>query len=90
MDPNEAGLRKFIRRVLEEAALDVVEERVISYIVRELHHGRKISAILADPYVRNRVNEERLGEILENPEILKAVEEELDRAFKTWDFEFKE
>lgn len=90
MVENETGLRNFVRKILEDVALDVVEERVINYIVRELHHGRKISAILADPYVRNRVNEDRLSEILENPDILKAVEEELDKAFKTWDFEFKE
>lgn len=90
MVENETGLRKFVRKILEDIALDVVEERVISYIVRELHHGRKIPAILADPYVRNRVNEDRLNEILESPDILKAVEEELDKAFKTWDFEFKE
>lgn len=90
MAANETGLRKFVRKLLEDVSLEVVEERVISYIVRELHHGRKISDILADPYVRNRVNEDRLNEILETPDILKAVEEELNRAFKTWDFEFKE
>lgn len=90
MAKNETGLRNFVQKILEDIALDVVEERVINYIVRELHHGRKIAAILADPYVRNRVNEDRLSEILESPDILKAVEEELDKAFKTWDFEFKE
>lgn len=86
----EHGLRAAIKRILEEASIDVAEERVIHYIVRELHQGRKIDAILNDPYVRNRVNEKHLDEVLENEEILKAVEEELNKAFIDWDFKFAE
>jgi len=62
----------------------------MNYIVREVHMGRKLSAVIQDPYVKNRVNEERLGQILENTEIIEAVEEELNEAFKGKDFKFAE
>jgi hypothetical protein len=86
----ETGLRAAIKRILEEASINVAEERVLHYIVRELHQGRNIKVILNDPYVRNRVNEGQLDKVLDNPEILKAVEEELNKAFKDWDFKFSE
>jgi hypothetical protein len=78
-----------IRKILEDSSIDVAEERVISYIIRELHNGRSINEILSDPYVRNRVSEQQLDKVLENEEILKAVEDEMKKAFKEWDFKFE-
>jgi len=79
-----------IQRFFEEMKLDVAEERVINYIVKEVHQGRRLSLVIQDPYVKNRVNEERLGHIMENTEIIGAVEEELSQAFKGRDFKFTE
>jgi hypothetical protein len=86
----ETGLRAAIQRILEEASINVAEERVLHYIVRELHQGRNINAILNDPYVRNRVNEAQLDKVLDNSEVMKAVKEELNKAFTDWDFKFTE
>jgi hypothetical protein len=86
----ETGLRVAIKRILEDASINVAEERVLHYIVRELHQGRNINVVLNDPYVRNRVNEAQLDKVLDNPEILKAIEEELTKAFTEWDFKFAE
>ena len=86
----EHGLRAAIKKILEDASIDVAEERVIHYIVRELHQGRKIAAILNDPFVRNRVSEPSLDQVLENEVILQAVGEELSKAFADWDFKFEE
>ncbi len=86
----ERGLRAAIKKVLDEASINVAEERVLHYIVRELHQGRNVNTILNDPYVRNRVNEAQLDKVLDDPEVLKAVEEELNKAFKDWDFKFTE
>jgi len=83
------GLREAIKKILEEASIDVAEERVIHYITRELHQGRKIDDILNDPYIRNRLNEQQLDLVLGNEEILKAVQEELSKAFVEWDFSFE-
>jgi hypothetical protein len=90
MMEQEHGLRAAIKKILEDASIDVAEERVIHYIVRELHQGRQIAAILNDPFIRNRVSETSLDHVLENEVILKAVEEELNKAFTDWDFKFEE
>ena len=86
----ESGLRAAIKRILEDASINVAEERVLHYIIRELHRGRNINVILNDPYVRNRVNEKQLDKVLDDPEVLKAIEEELNKAFADWDFKFAE
>lgn len=56
---------------------DIVEERVIEFIVREIGTGRPLFEILDDPYVRNRLTDSRRTELLENPEILEAFEAEI-------------
>ena len=84
------NLTVIIERFFKEMQVDVVEERVVNYILKELHLGRKLSAIIQDPYVKNRVDEDRLGGMLENKEIISAVEEELAAAFKGHDFKFAE
>ncbi len=86
----EQGIKSAIKRILEEASVNVVEERVLQYIIRELHQGRSIEAVLSDPYVRNRLNESEIEELLENEKVLKAVQEELNKAFKDWDFKFSD
>lgn len=89
MAEKERGIRHIIKELFEDLADNIVEERVINYVVRELHVGRNMSAILEDPYVVNRLNKEKIKHIQENPHILQTVEEELSKAFKTRDFKFK-
>lgn len=79
-----------IQRYLEEMRLDISEERVMNYIVREVHLGRKLSAVVQDAYVENRVDKDQLGRLLENKEVIEAVEEELATAFERKDFKFAE
>ena len=79
-----------IRKFLEELSEDIVEERVVKYIIREVHRDRSLKKVLDDPYVRNRLNEEEVTNVLERPEIIEAVEAELNRSFKQKDFKFDE
>lgn len=90
MAEKEPRFKKVLREFFEDLGADIVEERVISYVIRELHHGRNLKAILQDPYVRNRLNEEKLDHVIENPQVIEIVEEELNKAFKTQDFTFKD
>ncbi|MBC7266277.1 MAG: hypothetical protein QMD76_07240 [Anaerosomatales bacterium] len=83
-----ASLNEKLQAFLEELAADVVEERVVEYIVREVHNGRKLTDVLSDPYVKNRLNEEKLAHVLENPEVASALEEEIAHSFKTREFGF--
>ena len=55
----------------------IIEERAISYIIREMRDGRELFAILDDPYVRNRIPQERRVALLENEDLLRAFECEL-------------
>jgi hypothetical protein len=85
-----ATINEVVQRFLEELSLDVAEERIVNYIVREVRLGRKLSAVIQDPYIKNRVDAKRLGEIMENKEVIEAVDAELEQAFKDRDFKFKE
>ncbi len=75
-----------ITAFLNELAVDAVEERVVEYVIREVHTGRRLTEALEDPYVKNRLNEERLAKVLETPEVVTALEEQIAQSFKTRDF----
>lgn len=77
-----------IQAFLNELAVDAVEERVVEYVIREVHNGRKLTDALNDPYVKNRLSEERLARVLETPEVVGALEEQIAQSFKTRDFGF--
>lgn len=55
--------------------LNIIEERIVYYLVRELGSGRCFSAILKDPYIKNRLSEDEVLSIIQNHEILAAMEE---------------
>jgi hypothetical protein len=74
--------------ILEDLAVDELEERVVEYVVREVGNGRRLSEALHDPYVRNRLNEEKLLRILEKPEVIAALERSISSAFEHKDFGF--
>jgi len=66
-----------IKQFFDEMAVDVIEERVVEYVVREVHQGRRLMEVIDDPYVRNRLSDEKRAEILENSEIIDALEQEI-------------
>jgi hypothetical protein len=49
------------------------EERVTQYLLREHHRGRPVSEILEDPYVTNRLTPEQIKRILDRPEVIHAI-----------------
>ncbi len=75
-----------IHEFLNDLAVDAVEERVVEYVIREVHTGRRLTDALADPYVKNRLSEERLAKVLETPEVVTALEEQIAQSFKSRDF----
>ena len=82
------GIAEKIHEFLSEIAIDAVEERVVEYVIREVHNGRRLSDALHDPYVKNRLSEERLAKVLENPEVVAALEEQIAQSFRTREFGF--
>lgn len=77
-----------LKEFLEELSTDAVEERVVEYVIKEVQNGRKLTDALRDPYVRNRLSEERLERVLENPEIVSALEDQISASFANRDFGF--
>jgi hypothetical protein len=83
-----ADITQAIKAFLDDLALDVAEERIVEYVIREVRNGRKLVQVLGDPYVKNRLNEEKVARVLENPEVSAAIEEQIGNAFRTRDFGF--
>jgi len=77
-----------VKALLDELATDEAEQRVVEYVIREVHNGRRLTEVLYDPYVRNRLSEERVKRVMENPEVLEALEVQIAEAFQRREFGF--
>jgi hypothetical protein len=53
------------------------EERMAQYIIREHHRGRPLAEILNDHYVTNRVSPEQVKRLLDRPEVVRELGEDL-------------
>ena len=58
------------------------EERVAAYLIREHDRGRAVTDILDDPYVRNRCSEHEIARVLERPDVIRAIGDDLAEAAK--------
>jgi hypothetical protein len=56
------------------------EELVAEYIVREHHSGRSLEAILEDAYVKNRCTPHQVRRVLERPEVVHALGDDIAAA----------
>jgi len=83
-----SSINERMKQFLSDLASDPVEERVIEYVIREVHNGRRLMEVMDDPYVRNRLNEAKREGVLENQEVIAALEEEIHSAFQTPDIGF--
>ena len=81
----ESSIKERLKSFLEDLTTDPVEERVVEYVIREVHNGRKLTDVIADPYVRNRLNDEKREEILQNSQVIGALEQEIHTAFQAPD-----
>jgi hypothetical protein len=53
------------------------EERIAQYIVREHHRGRPLGEILNDHYVTNRMTPEQVKRLLDRPELVHELGDDL-------------
>ncbi|MDR1775895.1 MAG: hypothetical protein LBS17_05580 [Actinomycetes bacterium] len=58
--------------------VNLLEQRTIDYIVRELGQGRELFDILDDPFVRNRIPPERMHALREDEDLLAAFLAEIE------------
>lgn len=80
-----SSINERLKRFLEDLTTDPVEERVVEYVIREVHNSRTLMDVINDPYVRNRLNEEKRDELLQNSEVIEALEQEIHSAFQAPD-----
>jgi hypothetical protein len=59
------------------------EDRIAQYVIREHHRGRPLEEILGDHYVTNRCTPEQVKRLLDRPEVLHALGEDLVMQTKT-------
>lgn len=79
---NSNFVAKSINDFMAELNGDIAGERVKKYIIEELALGRNLSDILTDPYVKNRISDGRIDELIANSDIINAVEENLKSSLK--------
>ncbi len=53
------------------------EELVAEYIVREHHRGRSLEEILDDPYVKNRCTPHQMHRVLDRPQVVHALGDDI-------------
>ncbi|HEV7639831.1 MAG TPA: hypothetical protein VGO39_03050 [Gaiellaceae bacterium] len=53
------------------------EERIAQYIIREHHRGRPLAEILDDHYVTNRMTPEQVKRLLDRPELVHELGDDL-------------
>jgi hypothetical protein len=58
------------------------EDRVAAYVVREHDRGRSLNDILDDPYVRNRCSAAEIARVLDRPDVLKAIGDDMAESAK--------
>ena len=46
-------------------------------MIREHHGGRSLTEILDDPYVRNRSTEQERARLLDRPDLIRALGEDI-------------
>jgi hypothetical protein len=49
------------------------DDRVVAYLIREHERGRSLNEILEDPYVRNRTTPHERERLLDRPEVVRAL-----------------
>jgi hypothetical protein len=59
------------------------EERCAAYVIREHDRGRTLDDILHDPYVVNRLSEAEIARLLERPEVVHAIGDDMVEARRT-------
>jgi hypothetical protein len=49
------------------------DDLIAEYVVREHHRGRSLDDILEDPYITNRCTPEQVRRVLERPDLIHAI-----------------
>lgn len=77
VEPVVLGIQKRFR----DLSVSVRDERAIRYIVKQLRLKRHLDEILADHYLVTHTTAVGRAQLLQNPSVIKAIEEEIQKQF---------
>lgn len=52
-------------------------DQLAAYLIREHAQGRDVDEILDDPYIKNRATESQRRQLLERPDVIRAIGEHI-------------
>ncbi len=55
-------------------------DRIVAYVIREHDRGRTVADILDDPYVRNRCSPQEVERLLDRPDLIEAIGDDMAEA----------
>jgi hypothetical protein len=76
-EPADRGIQKRFR----DFSVDVREERIIRYIVKQLNQGRAFDDIMADPYIMSHTTDATRARLVQHPAVLKGIEARIRAEF---------
>ena len=82
------SINERIKKFFADVANDPIEDRVVEYVIREVHNGRHLMEVVKDPFVKNRLNDEKAQAIFQNPEVIDALEDEIHNSMSAPDIGF--
>jgi hypothetical protein len=82
-DQEESAARRIQKR-FRDFSVDVREERVIVYIVRQLRKGRRYDDVMNDSYIITHTNSATRDRLLQQPQVLETIEQEMKRQFSDY------
>ena len=56
------------------------EDQVAAYVIREHERGRTLADVLDDPYVKNRTTPQERERLLDRPDVIRAVGDDMARS----------
>ncbi len=80
-----ARVVKGMEQLFHELSVGVREERILRYIVTELSKGRSFDQVMIDPYVINNTDSADRTHMLENPEVLRGIEDQMAAEFSDYE-----
>jgi len=70
-----------LQELFHDLSVGAREERVVRYLVTELHKGRHFDDVLADPYMVSNTDAQDRAKLLENPDTLAQIEGKMAAEF---------
>jgi hypothetical protein len=52
-------------------------KRLVEYVIRQVQNDRRLDEVLSDPYVTNRLNTLERRALLEEPEVIEAIQDDV-------------